>query len=1053
MTGRNRMKRTGKGLACAALMLAVWLCGGCAPESTAETDDRFAAPLSAAEDVVWVADNTAGLYGIPDGIPVPAGAIAVGSAEDLATIGREDGFPMDGDYVLTADLDLTGLETDVIGGAASACGIVSGDNVFSGTFDGRGHTIRGLTMNVSEASRAHAGLFGSVGSDDPDDPAVIRNLILKDVDIRGSFGENYTMGALAGQVSGYAVIDDIALLSGSVRVESGSATLGVGALIGQIRTQTSTGCSNEGVYITDIFTGLQVHGWGKDVTGALIGRIRASDLGELSRVIITGQARSDDGKGRAVCGGDSVPLVSENVWYLNSAGTAHADIGQSKSASSLRKLPGDGWTAKDGLYAMPDMVWDSPVFSSALDFLTLQLVPGDTVKNVQHDFILPAEAGGAPLTWTSETPEHLQIQGQTALVKKPERGSVYACLTVSSGEFSRTYTLRIRSGEETSLGRKGGWLVAEGYPMGTDFCWVTENLTTGETDFLWNTTGRFLLPDSRTRVILRAEGYDELVYTPAAVPAMYIDCQTGYYSLNKASAADAVITIETPDGKTEYAGGASIKLRGNSSAHQEKRPFKLKLDTKADLFGMGKNKHWVLLANWYDRTNLRNVLSYEMFGRLGMWYCQSEWVELYYNGEYCGLYQLCESIRVDEERTDIFDWEEAAETAASLYAKDHGLTAAEEEKLAMQLSYDLTWVTKGSGAGRDLRKYADALGLDISGGYLIENDSYNDEPSKFTTENGVMYMVTAPNTLSESRDMFRWVKNYFQSVEDAIFSPVRRDETGAHYTDLMDMDSFADFWFVNEFFKNGEILFKSTFMSMDVGGKLVWGPVWDMDWAGGNHVNLGEAGQNPEGWVHGGGERQVWSRSLFTDPYMALLLWERFDKTVTDAMDACIADLETYAGRLTEAAVRDNERWNYPDSYKKEIDLFRTWITGRRQWMTAQFASPRTLLASLQMYRPSETMEITDALRDGDTLTLKLSLKGGASSHGIVLVNGIHCGILPLTEEICVPLPPEAGEMSHAYDAVQVLGCDSDGTVRVIEARGGIAGCDVWDSACLYVPK
>ena len=186
---------------------------------------------------------------------------------------------------------------------------------------------------------------------------------------------------------------------------------------------------------------------------------------------------------------------------------------------------------------------------------------------------------------------------------------------------------------------------------------------------------------------------------------------------------------------------------------------------------------------------------------------------------------------------------------------------------------------------------------------------------------------------------------------------------------------------------------------------------------------------------------------------MALLLWERFDKTVTDAMDACIADLETYAGRLTEAAVRDNERWNYPDSYKKEIGLFRTWITGRRRWMTAQFASPRTLLVSLQMYRPSETMEITDARRDGDTLTLKLSLKGGAPSHGIVLVNGIHCGILPLTEEICVPLPPEAGEMFHAYDAVQVLGCDSDGTVRVIEARGGIAGCDVWDSACLYVPK
>jgi len=1032
--------------------LCVMFVTGCSGDSTEERDKKFSAPLPAEEEIVWICDNTSSLYGIPDTDPVPAGAIAIGTAEDLASIGRADGLPLDGDYVLTADLDLTGVEMDAIGGAASACGIVAGDNVFSGTFDGRGHTIRGLTMNFSVSARAHAGLFGSVGSDNPDDPAVIRNMILKEVDIRGSFGENYTMGALAGQVSGYAVIDDIALLSGSVRVESGTSTLGVGALIGQIRTRTDTGCSNAGVFITDIYTGLQVYGCGTDVTGALIGRIRASDLGELSRVIITGQARSEDGKGRAVCGGDSVPLVSENVWYINSAGNEHAGIGQSKSASSLRKLPGDGWISEDGLYALPAMVRDSAVFSAGLDFLTLQLTPGDTVQNVQYDFTLPSEAGGQTLRWESDTPEHLQVQGQTVLVTRPENGSVYARLTVTAGEISRTYTLRITGGRETSLSKNGSWLVAEGYPQGTDYCWVTESLTTGETDFCWNTTGRFLLPDGETRVYLRAEGYDEQVYTPSSVPALYIDCRTGYYGLTKTTAADASVTLEAADGKTEYSGTASIKLRGNSSAHQEKRPFKLKLDTKADLFGMGKNRHWVLLANWYDRTNLRNALSYEMSGRLGMWYCESVWVDLYYNGEYCGLYQLCESIRVDEERTDIFDWEEAAEEAASLYAEEHGLSAAEEEELALRLSYDLTWVTKGTDGVHDLQKYIDLLELDISGGYLIENDSYNDEPTRFTTENGVMYMVTAPNSLSESRDMFRWVKEYFQSIEDAIFSPARRNEDGSHYTDLMDMDSFADYWFVNEFFKNGEILFKSTFMSVDVGGKLVWGPVWDMDWAGGNHVNLNENGQNPAGWVHGGGERQVWSRSLFTDPYMVLLLWERFDETVTDAMDACIADMETYAEQLEDAAVRDNARWNYPDSYEKEISLFREWITARREWMTAQFVSPDVLLASLNMYRPSEHMTITAASRHGDTLTLEMTFADGAAPCGMVFLNGVSCGVVSLEETVTVTVPAGTWEKTDAYDAVQVLGCTPDGICTVIEERGGIDGCDLWDSAYIFIP-
>lgn len=357
-------------------------------------------------------------------------------------------------------------------------------------------------------------------------------------------------------------------------------------------------------------------------------------------------------------------------------------------------------------------------------------------------------------------------------------------------------------------------------------------------------------------------------------------------------------------------------------------------------------------------------------------------------------------------------------------------------------------------AGLCLQKYVDALDLDITGGYLIENDSYSDEPSKFTTDNGVMYMVTAPNSLAESRDMFRWLKNYFQSTEDAIFSPTRRNENGDHYTDLMDMDSFADFWFVNEFFKNGEILFKSTFLSLDVGGKLVWGPVWDMDWAGGNHVNLGEGGLNPRYWVHeGGGERQVWSRSLFTDPYMALLLWERFDETVTDAMAACIADLETYAARLEAAAVRDNARWNYPDSYRAEIDLFREWITERQAWMTAQFTDPAALLASLQMYRPSETMTVTGGSREGESLTLTMALAEGAATHGMVFVNGVSCGVVPLAEQITVTFPPEAGDTTAAYDAVEVLGCGEDGTFRVSESRGGIDGCDIWDSGCIFIPK
>ncbi len=1038
-----------------AAFAGIFLLTGCTT-ANGESENLHDAPLPAKEDIVWVSDNTAHLYGMPDNTPVPAGSVAIGSVEELCAIGVEDGFPLDGDYVLTSDLDLTGVELSPIGGAASACGIVAGNNVFSGTFDGRGHTLRGLTMDFSESVRVHVGLFGSVGSADADDPAKIQNLILKDVSLTGTFSDVYTIGALAGQLSGYVEIDNIAILSGSVKVSAGGSTLGVGGLVGQIRTNTDTGCSNEGVYLRDIYCGVAVEGTDAGTTSGLIGRIRASNLGELSRVVVTGQAKAGKDKGRAICGGDGVPVVSENIWYINSAGEGHNDIGTSKSSSSLQtNIPGKLWQAEDGIYALPKMVWNSSVFSPGLDFLTFRVASGDRVDHVEFDFSLPTKAGGQTVTWTSDDPAHVEITGGNAVVTKPEHGSVYVHLTATTGDVSRTYTVRVVSGEETSLHREGNWLRAEGYPAGTEYCFVMEDLVTGEESFVWNTTGRLLLSalSGDIRVYLRVAGFDELSYVTADIATIYIESKTGYYSLSKGTGDRATILLETQDGKTEYTGGAQIKLRGNSSAYQEKRPFKIKLDTKKDLFGMGKNKHWILLANWYDRTNLRNVLSYEMSGELGMWYCQSVWVDLYYNGEYYGLYQLCENIRVDEERVDIFDWDEAAADVAALCGVQYGLSVKEEEQLALELGYDLSWVTSGRYGKYDLTPFIAELDLSIEGGYLIENDSYNDEPSKFTTENGVMYMVTTPNTLVESREMFRYVKNYFQDIEDAIFSPTRRNANGQHYMDLMDMDSFADFWYVNEFFKNGEILYKSTFLYLDHGEKLGWGPVWDMDWAGGNHVNLGESGMNPVGWVHGGGDRQVWSRSLFTDPYTALVLYEKFDDTVTRAMDKAVADLDLYAAKLESAAVRDNERWKYPDSFTEEIDLFREWLTSRRNWMTGQFDTPDQVLSSLHMYVSSPNMTINTGTINGDTLTLSLTLYDGAATHGRVLVNGVDCGTVALSETISVTIPSGTREKTTTHDVVQVLGADETGECRVLEKRGGIAGCDIWDSGHVFIGK
>ena len=154
-----------------------------------------------------------------------------------------------------------------------------------------------------------------------------------------------------------------------------------------------------------------------------------------------------------------------------------------------------------------------------------------------------------------------------------------------------------------------------------------------------------------------------------------------------------ITTSEYPDMK--YNGGMQIKLRGNSTAYQAKRPFRIKLDDKTPLFGMEESKHWCLLANVYDRTNLRNKLSYDFGMALGLATCESNFVNVIFNGEYYGMYQLTEAIRAEEGRVDIFNWEEEAEDVAKAIAKKEGLSKDDRDKLEENLTKNLSWITSG----------------------------------------------------------------------------------------------------------------------------------------------------------------------------------------------------------------------------------------------------------------------------------------------------------------------------------------------------------------------
>ena len=249
------------------------------------------------------------------------------------------------------------------------------------------------------------------------------------------------------------------------------------------------------------------------------------------------------------------------------------------------------------------------------------------------------------------------------------------------------------------------------------------------------------------------------------------------------------------DNKDAYEVVTQIKGRGNYTWKWDKKPYALKLDKKSKVLGMPAHKRWILLANWRDHTLLRNDATFELSRRAGLPYTvQGQFVELEFNGEYRGNYYLCEQIKIDENRVNITPLED------------------------------------------DFN--------DLSGGYLMEIDSYWDEINKFKSEYFTLnYMFKEPDEDpaaegfdSRFQDGYTWMENYINEFEKVLKTKsavVERKE----YEQYLDVDSAIKFMLVNElsgnrdFFQNGTHSGPhSTYLYKDKGGKIFMGPGWDFDY-------------------------------------------------------------------------------------------------------------------------------------------------------------------------------------------------------------------------------
>ncbi len=979
--------------------------------------------------------------------------IAITSVLELTRIGKTAEYPMDGDYVLAADLDCSGIQNfSPIGGAFSDCGIVSGENVFTGTFDGRGHTIMNMNILLSSYERVHVGMFGSVGSDDENDPAVIKNIIFKDVTVTGKADGPATYAILAGQVDGYAIIDNISLISGEVNIDVGSGDiLGIGSLIGQCRTQSWTGCSNMGVSVTNIYSNISVYGTNNsstNYTSGIIGRIRGSNLGELSNVLFTGVATFSTYLSNPISSGDSKAEKIENVYYLEGSGEDLNGFGHIVKTDALTSgevtLDSDYWVVESGFMPLLKMTKDSSLFS-ILDFVTVELKDGESEDKIKSDFSVTDEFMGEKIEWVSSDESVIKIVDGTAKVIKPSLGFKDVTLYATNGGYAKKYNLRVVSGVVGSLVREGNDIVAKNFPNGVEYKWVVKNPVT-DVEILSRTTdeNKITLTENMQNAIIKlsVEGYDDLTFFNSNLPTIYISSDRDYYSVEKDVYSPAQMSISTTEfySDTKYNGDIQIKLRGNSTAYQSKRPFHIKLSKKTDMFGMGEDKHWVLLANTFDRTNMRNKLSYDFGANLGLLGCESILVNLIYNGHYYGIYQFCENIRIDPERVDIFNWEDVAEDVAKAIGEKENLSDEDIDKLEDNLTANLSWVTSGKFGNYTISNYYDTSNFDITGGYLLENDSYYDEYSKFTTENDMKIMVQSPEYLATNTEMFSFLIEYIQDMEDSIYSPNRLNDEGKHYSEYMDVDSFIDFWMVNQVFKNVELLFKSCYMYKDVGGLLTFGPIWDMDWAAGNHVNLwGDSGRYDSWWHSESQDREYWYRALYNDPDFIVKLYDRWNE-IQGEIDKIFTELDSIDSEIGSVADLDNKLWNYEWSNSKEVSNLREWLENRREWMNTQFSNPQKLMKSFGYYEASKNFSIDKVEEDDSTVKLTISVKDDVLVSVDILVNGSLLREEPITNGCVISIDKSELREAGKYNAIELLAKKEDGSYRNVKKRSGLKG-------------
>ena len=335
-----------------------------------------------------------------------------------------------------------------------------------------------------------------------------------------------------------------------------------------------------------------------------------------------------------------------------------------------------------------------------------------------------------------------------------------------------------------------------------------------------------------------------------------------------------------------------IRGRGNSTwGIHPKKPYQMKFSSKEEFLGMPEDKKWIFLAEYSDKTMLRNTTVFEMGYISNLdWTPQSEFAEVYVNNQYQGTYNITQKVEETNRRVAITN---------------------------------------------------DGFLLEIDQLYRLDSDDVY-----FSTDQFSVIAIKEPNIeqvdengVSFNQDQrYNYVKNYVNQFEDVLFGS-NFASTVSGYAAYIDVDSFVDWYLINEIIKNQDARwYSSIFFHLIPGEKIKMGPLWDHDLAFGN-VNYAVTEYVDGWWI----QQNPWINRLLQDPNFVAKVKTRFDHFKNN-QQYILDKIDAYAEKLQWAQQENDNRWQtlgqyvWPnpvwfDTYQEEVDHMKQWYQGRMNWL------------------------------------------------------------------------------------------------------------------------